>query len=60
MVWLFDEGAIRVNYKSGGVVVGSGFDRVGRWWWWWWWWFWDLGLIVVVGEEHEEFDGPDL
>ena len=59
MVWLFDEGAIRVNYKIGGVVVGSGFDRVGRWWWWWW-WFWDLGLIVVVGEEHEEFDGPDL
>ena len=59
MVWLFDEGAICVNYKIGGVVVGSGFDRVGRWWWWWW-WFWDLGLIVVVGEEHEEFDGPDL
>ena len=38
-------------------MVGSGFDHVGRWWWW---WFWDLGLIVVVGEEHEEFDGPDL
>ena len=56
MVWLFDEGAIRVNYKIGGVVVGSRFDRVGQWWW----WFWDLGLIVVVGEEHEEFDGLDL
>ena len=54
MVWLFDEGAIRVNYKIGEVVVGFGFDCVGLW------WFWDLGMIVVVGEEREEFDGPDL
>ena len=56
VVWLFNEEAIRVNYKIGRVVVGSGFDRVGQWWW----WFLDLSLIVVVGEEHEEFDGLDL